>query len=213
MKLTTRREPAELVLWPTLVELLVLGLLDGLAMPALVLALLDGGVGPDGVPEAGVPDPEPAPGLGVVEVAGAVPAFELEADAGVLEVDVPLALEEPVTPAGAVVGGVGAVFEPVALGALAAGGVAGEVRFCGEYMSGSSSMVIGVAPAACRRAATPAVLEPGRRPGAPAWLMPGVRATAAPAGMIGAPPSSSAIALGTEAGFRVAGATRAWREE
>jgi hypothetical protein len=212
MKLTTFREPAQLVLWPTLVELLVLAFLlwlalvdalvplDGLVVPELVLELSAGAVDPE-EPDAVVPELEPAPLLGVGAVAGAVPVLELGADGVAPLVDGLPVLVAPAGLPGADVDDVGAVPPPGAFGSLAAGGVEDGG---GEYMSGSSSMVIGVARTPCRGPVAAAGLVPGRPAKALGWLAPEAPATVAAPGTINAAPSTSAPVAAAGARSRVA---------
>jgi hypothetical protein len=154
MKLTTLRAPAELVLEPTLVVFLAeLELVDALAElefelglelePVAGAAELD--VEPDIGSELGVAELDPAVPVGVVEVGDPFPVLAPELDAPAPVVGVPPAsVGLPAVPGAApgaaeLTGRPLVAFEPVAAGAVVGG------RFCGEYMSGSSSIVIGVA--------------------------------------------------------------------
>lgn len=205
MKLLTLLEPAALVLWPTLLEVLVLVALEGLAGLEVELGLPAGAVEPDDEAVPGVA--ELAPALPPAE-AGAVDGLESEEEGVAPAVDVPAALGEPVPLPEAAAGAVGAVVPPVVVGVLAADGAGGAVRFCGA-MSGSSSMVMGVARAACRGPVAPTGLAPDRAAEEPAW--PDCPAPEAPAaaGAIG-PVAAALVAIaGLGAEPRAALATRA----
>lgn len=176
MKLTTRRAPTELVVDPTLLELLVL-LVFVVAELVEVLAGVE--FASDPVVEPDEPDVEPEePDVEPVVV---VPEPGLVALVGVVAVDdaVPVPESDPVEPAAppdvlaeplglvAVPGADGEAGEftgtpLVAFGFGAAGAVTGGGRFCGEYMSGSSSIVIGVACLPCPCALATAALSAGR---------------------------------------------------